>query len=434
MKLNQLFEESGKTAAVAFGRLNPPTIGHEKLVEAVLKQKADDHFLFVSHTHKPTGKNRTRFENPLPFDVKINFIQQAFSNISIGNTSIKTVIEMMKYLETQGYKRVIFVCGSDRVGEFTQLLNAQNGIDYNIESLEIKSSGQRDPDGEGVEGMSGTKMRQAVIDGDFDKFKSNLPSALQANAEEVYNAVKSGLAPWISEQYNEANIDANELVDVYIKGSHKGRSITKLVTKKFPNNRIPSLIKKLSDKFGINPNAVVYGPSKNLETYPENFEEGWKSKLAGAALAGATALGGAAAQAGDLEKSIGPLPVMATIVIKMPDGSNKTIKKDLGHAYDYKLDDAKKDIENLLDKKGIKQYTIHLDRYDSNDIYLDRNSSKDKASDYSAKSDYIDKGPYTAKGNKTDYMDKSPYKAQPSTVNYLDKAKSSKEFRDMENY
>jgi nicotinamide mononucleotide adenylyltransferase len=60
MRLLELFEQSGKTAAVAFGRMNPPTIGHQKVVEAILKQKADAHFLFVSQTHQPTGKNKTR--------------------------------------------------------------------------------------------------------------------------------------------------------------------------------------------------------------------------------------------------------------------------------------------------------------------------------------------------------------------------------------
>jgi len=183
--------------------------------------------------------------------------------------------------------------------------------------------------------------------------------------------------------------------------------------------------------------------AKHINEYLENMwgdtfnesslDEGWKSAVAGAALAGATALGGGAAQAGDLEKSIGPLPVMATIVIQLPDGQTKTIKKDLGHSYDYKIDDAKKDIENLLDKKGIKRYSIHLDRYDSNAAYLDRDVMKSQAKDYSAKSDYVDAAPYQAKGNATDYMDKSPYKASSAKVNYLDKAKSG-EFRDMANY
>ena len=96
MRLLELFEQLGKTAAVAFGRMNPPTIGHQKVVDAILKQKADAHFLFVSQTHKPTGKNKTRLENPLPFDVKLGFIEQAFPNIDIGDTSVGTPLAFFK--------------------------------------------------------------------------------------------------------------------------------------------------------------------------------------------------------------------------------------------------------------------------------------------------------------------------------------------------
>lgn len=197
MFLKELFEESGKTAAVTFGRLNPPTIGHEKLVSAVVKQPADAHYLFVSQTSKTEGKNKVRFSNPIPFDVKIEFIRQAFSNIDIGDTSVSTAIGLMQYLEKQGFENVIFVGGSDRVDDFTQLFNNQNGIDYNLKSIKVVSSGARDPDAEGAEGMSATKMRQAAIDGDFEKFKSGLPGGLQSNAEEVYDAVRKGLEPWI---------------------------------------------------------------------------------------------------------------------------------------------------------------------------------------------------------------------------------------------
>jgi hypothetical protein len=204
MRLKELFEQVDKTVAVAFGRLNPPTIGHEKLIKAVMDQPADAHFLFVSHTHKPTGKNKTRFENPLPFDTKLHFIQKAFPNIPIGDTSVKTVIEMMKYLEDKGYETVIMVCGSDRVPEFTQLLNDRNGSDYNIKNLKIQSSGMRDPDSPGAEGMSGTKMRQAAIDNDVEKFKSGLASGLQGDVEAVFSAVREGLQPWISEGVSES--------------------------------------------------------------------------------------------------------------------------------------------------------------------------------------------------------------------------------------
>jgi hypothetical protein len=155
----------------------------------------------------------------------------------------------------------------------------------------------------------------------------------------------------------------------------------------------------------------------------DDLDEGWKSALAGAALAGATALGGGAAQAGDIEKLAGPLPIMATIVIKMPDGQTKTFKKDLGNAYDYKMDDAKKDLENLLDKKGIKNYSIHLDRYDSNEVYVDKNKPAQPNKDMVSKSSYVDTTPYQAKSGTGSYADNTPYKATPTSVNYLDKAK-----------
>ena len=197
MKLLELFEQSGKTAAVAFGRMNPPTIGHQKVVDAILKQKADAHYLFVSQTHKPTGKNKTRYENPLPFDVKLGFIQQAFPNIDIGDTSVGTAIGILQSLEKQGFDNVIFVCGSDRVPSFTELFNKQNGVDYNLKSIKIVSSGARDPDAEGAEGMSASKMRAAAIANDFESFKTGLPSGLESAAEEVFSAVRQGLEPWL---------------------------------------------------------------------------------------------------------------------------------------------------------------------------------------------------------------------------------------------
>jgi hypothetical protein len=207
MRLLELFEQSGKTAAVAFGRMNPPTIGHQKVVDAILKQKADAHFLFVSQTHKPTGKNKTRLENPLPFDVKLGFIQQAFPNIDIGDTSVGTAIGILQSLEKQGFENVVFVCGSDRVPAFTELFNKQNGIDYDLKSIKIVSSGARDPDAEGAEGMSASKMRAAAIANDFESFKTGLPAGLQGDAKEVFSAVRQGLEPWLEQGVTEGPTD-----------------------------------------------------------------------------------------------------------------------------------------------------------------------------------------------------------------------------------
>ena len=206
MRLLELFEQSGKTAAVAFGRMNPPTIGHQKVVDAILKQKADAHFLFVSQTHKPTGKNKTRYENPLPFDVKLGFIQQAFPDIDIGDTSVSTAIGLLQFLEKQGFDNVIFVGGSDRVASFTELFNNQNGVDYNLKSIKVVSSGARDPDAEGADGMSASKMRAAAIANDFESFKTGLPAGLGSDAEEVFSAVRQGLEPWLEQDVAEASL------------------------------------------------------------------------------------------------------------------------------------------------------------------------------------------------------------------------------------
>lgn len=236
MKLLELFEQSGKTAAVAFGRMNPPTIGHQKVVDAILKQKADAHFLFVSQTHKPTGKNKTRLENPLPFDVKLGFIQQAFPNIDIGDTSVGTAIGILQNLEKQGFENVIFVCGSDRVAAFTELFNNQNGIDYNLKSIKIASSGARDPDADGAEGMSASKMRSAAIANDFESFKTGVPAGLQGNAERVFSAVRQGLEPWIKDESTIEHI-VKVKGGYELKSKHGNKNLGKYPTRAGAENR-----------------------------------------------------------------------------------------------------------------------------------------------------------------------------------------------------
>jgi|APGre2960657404_1045060.scaffolds.fasta_scaffold01145_13 L-rhamnose mutarotase len=168
--------------------------------------------------------------------------------------------------------------------------------------------------------------------------------------------------------------------------------------------------------------AAKQGDVKHKQKqFEQGVAEDWKSKVAGAALAGAAALGGGA----QASEPVTPLAVMATVKMKLPDGSIKTIKKDLGHSYDYRLDDARTDLENLLDRKGIKNYTIHLDRY--------KNSDADATAPKKTK-DYMDKTPAIGKADDNkNYMDKGPYTANPSKTTYLDKS-TGKEFRDMDNY
>ena len=183
MRLRELFEASDKTAVTAFGRMNPPTIGHEKLVNAI-KKVPGDHFLFLSHTqnHK---------DNPLSFEQKQKFASAFFSDISIGDPSVRTPIDMMKKLEADGYTKIVYVAGSDRVESFEKLLTQYNGKEYNFNSITVINAGARDPDAEGAEGMSASKMRAAAEGDNFEEFAKGVP--VVELADELFQAVKAGM-------------------------------------------------------------------------------------------------------------------------------------------------------------------------------------------------------------------------------------------------
>jgi len=197
VKLRQIFEAPGKTAVAAFGRMNPPTIGHEKLVNAVKKQKGD-HFLFLSHTQKPKT-------DPLPHNVKKQYAVNFFKDITIGDNEVRTPIQMLQKLEKLGYTDVVYVAGSDRVEQFDKLFNDYNGKEYNFNSIKVISAGERDPDAEGAEGMSASKMRLAAAEGNLEAFAQGVPD--KKLAKNLYQAVRSGMGI-----KDEVPVDEGELV------------------------------------------------------------------------------------------------------------------------------------------------------------------------------------------------------------------------------
>jgi len=183
MFLRELFEAPKKVAVAAFGRMNPPTIGHEKLVEKV-KSFEGDHYIFLSQTQKPK-------DNPLPFDVKLEFAKKFFPGVNVGHPSVRTPIQMLQMLEKLGYTDVIYVAGSDRVASFDKLFNDYNGKEYNFNSITVENAGERDPDADGAEGMSASKMRAAAAAGDYESFAQGVPTP--ALAQKLYDAVRTGM-------------------------------------------------------------------------------------------------------------------------------------------------------------------------------------------------------------------------------------------------
>jgi len=183
----KLIEVDNPTAAFVFGRFNPPTIGHKKLFDK-LKSVSDVYFVFVSATQDPK-------KNPLNRDQKIAIINRQFPEAGdhiVNDPNIKTIIDVMQFLETAGHKRVTMVVGSDRVKGFNDLLAKYNGDKYNFDSIDIISAGDRDPDSDDVSGVSASKAREAAAAGDYETFKTMFfgNEGLKKN---IYRAVRSGM-------------------------------------------------------------------------------------------------------------------------------------------------------------------------------------------------------------------------------------------------
>ena len=188
VELNPKLEEAAtRTAVISWGRMNPPTVGHEKLankVAATAKANSAVPIIYLSHSQDAK-------KNPLTYEDKYMFARAAFGPM-IQKSKAKTIIQVMQELQKK-FTDVILVVGADRIVEFETLLNKYNGKDFALNSIKVISAGERDPDAEGVEGMSASKMRAAAASGDDAAFKSGLPKKLQRHGQEIYDMVRAGM-------------------------------------------------------------------------------------------------------------------------------------------------------------------------------------------------------------------------------------------------
>jgi len=184
--------EKLKTLVFAFGRFNPPTIGHKKLIDKVLsvaKAEKADHVVVLSHTQD--GK-----KNPLDVDTKLYYAEWLFPNVNFDTASPQnpTLFSVLKNNNGK-YDKVIMIAGSDRVQEYVRLLAKYNGgTDYNYKVLDVITAGERDPDADGAGGMSSSKMREYALKNDRVNFKKGLPStATKVVVDNLMQQVREGL-------------------------------------------------------------------------------------------------------------------------------------------------------------------------------------------------------------------------------------------------
>ena len=192
-KEHYLEEAAAETVTLNWGRFNPPTIGHEKLLDVSHSKGSGDHRIYATQT---SGDKK----NPLEWKTKIKYMRKVFpvhARMILMDKKVKTIFDALVIAHNDGYKKLELVVGSDRVKEFETLVKKYNGKKgkhglYDFKEITIINAGERDPDAEGADGMSASKMRDAASKNDLVAFTQGLPKKFK-DAEGLMNAVRSGM-------------------------------------------------------------------------------------------------------------------------------------------------------------------------------------------------------------------------------------------------
>ena len=210
------YEETVRPIVITYGRFNPPTIGHEKLLDTVASVAGKNPYRIYA-SQSQDAKN-----NPLPYEEKVKFLRKMFPryarNIILDET-VKTFLGVAFVLNREGFNHLTVVVGSDRVDDLRDLLIKYNGGRYNFEKIEVVSAGVRDPDGDEVSAMSASKLRAAAADGDLSTFSKGMPKGF-GEVQDLFNAVRKGMGLTEMTQFRK-HIELpsiSEIRDLYVKG------------------------------------------------------------------------------------------------------------------------------------------------------------------------------------------------------------------------
>ena len=184
-------EKTKGTLTIAFGRFNPPTTGHEKLLDTVASSSDDNDYMIIP------SRTQDKKKNPLDADTKVSVMQKMFPKHKdkiVNDANNKTIFDVLKKAHNDGYANVRILGGADRVKEFEKLTSNYNGKLYNFDNVEVVSAGARDPDSDDVTGMSASKQRKAAAEGDIKTFMKGVPKSLsQKDAEELFKKIRTAM-------------------------------------------------------------------------------------------------------------------------------------------------------------------------------------------------------------------------------------------------
>jgi len=182
-----------KSVTFTFGRFNPPTKGHMKVVEKLEEQNTDDYMIFLSHTYKPP-------KDPLPYNKKVEWFKKSLEPNKrdyLVEGEYRTIMDIAMYLYNKKYDKIIMIVGEDRVKAFEKMLKDYNGKEakhgyYEFEDIEVKIAGKRIEGSNSIEGISATKAKDAVKENNFQKFKELISDQLTEKEKlEMFQDVKN---------------------------------------------------------------------------------------------------------------------------------------------------------------------------------------------------------------------------------------------------
>jgi len=265
IKVNILEQTSSKSVVFTFGRFQPPTSGHQLLINKVIKEASKlraEHRIYPSHSQDSK-------QNPLSHKDKVLYMRKMFPKADIvDDKKAKTPYHVLESLSKEGYKKVYFIVGGDRVSEFKNGMKKYVGKDgYDFDVFEVLSAGRRDPDAEGVVGMSGSKMRKAAQDNDFEKFTTGVPDKTPKRvAQGLFKAIRKGMG--LKESYMR-----EDLIPPRRGGyAHDGTGAWGLGEFDF---NIPDPIQYLDPSYRTNPmNYTSYWVDYPVEKFEEDSEGG----------------------------------------------------------------------------------------------------------------------------------------------------------------
>ena len=274
-------EKTKGTLTVAFGRFNPPTVGHLQLMDVAAQASEVDGSEYLIYPSRSQDKKK----NPLDPDTKISYMRQMFPQHSeriVNDANTKTIFDVLKKAHNDGYANVRIVGGADRVKEFEKLSNNYNGQLYAFDAIEVISAGERDPDSKGVESMSASRMRLAAVEGDFRKFREGLPPEMKRSAaRELFDNVRASMniqetvnvweiAPKMDFQSLRENYVAEKIFQIGQLVENLNTGLVGRIIRRGTNYLICVTESEMMFKYWIKDVSEFYVPKDNVRLLAEN--------------------------------------------------------------------------------------------------------------------------------------------------------------------